>query len=274
MKVPILTYHSMNVLGNEYENNDHVALFNDLRLITHLGLRIIPLYEIVEQLRNGRHDLANCVAVTFDDGADLDYFDLTHPTWGIQRSMLNIMKDFMAEFGADTQPSLHATSFVIVSPEARKQLDHTCTMGYGWWTDDWWPEAVSTGLLSIANHSWDHNHATLERVAQKNQEKGSFLVIDTYEDADAQIRQATQYLMHKTNNPGVALFAYPYGEYNEYLVDHYLPKLSTEHGLMAAFTTEPRHVSENEHLWKLPRYVCGRDWKTPEQLARILKVRT
>ena len=48
MRVPILTYHSNNISGNDYASNDHVALAADLRLIHDRGLRIVPLARVVD----------------------------------------------------------------------------------------------------------------------------------------------------------------------------------------------------------------------------------
>ena len=45
VKVPrfaVLTYHSINILGSEYHDNDHVALREDLRLLQRMGLPILP----------------------------------------------------------------------------------------------------------------------------------------------------------------------------------------------------------------------------------------
>src|SRR5690606_8365742 len=38
MRVPILTYHAVNIAGNDYADNDHVAFAADLRLIDDLRL--------------------------------------------------------------------------------------------------------------------------------------------------------------------------------------------------------------------------------------------
>jgi hypothetical protein len=50
MRVPVLTYHSNNVSGNDYAGNDHVALAQDLRRVARLGLRIVPLATVVDVL--------------------------------------------------------------------------------------------------------------------------------------------------------------------------------------------------------------------------------
>lgn len=114
MAIPILTYHAQNIAGNDYANNDHVAFAEDLRLLTATGWRVVPLHRVVELLSGP--DTAwtlKTVAIAFDDGSDFDFEDLPHPVAGMQRSMLNIMRDFLAD-NPESQPELHATSFVIV----------------------------------------------------------------------------------------------------------------------------------------------------------------
>jgi peptidoglycan/xylan/chitin deacetylase (PgdA/CDA1 family) len=187
--------------------------------------------------------------------------------------MLNIMKDFVREFGPDAQPELHATSFVIASPEARRDLDRTCLAGRNWFTEDWWPLAIASGLMSIANHSWDHVHPTLGIVAQREQKKGTFTAIDTYEDADAQIRRATDYIMQRTEHKACPLFAYPYGECNDYLTTEYLPNFRDEHRIDAAFGTSAGGSSTPSGIWNLSRIVCGYHWKSGSDLAALLAPR-
>jgi Polysaccharide deacetylase len=273
MRIPVLTYHSVNIHGNDYATNDHVALASDLRTLTDLGLRIAPLPAIVDALQARTFDAMaeRCVAVTLDDGQDFDYVDLPHPTWGPQRSMVNVLRDFRDTYGVAAQPQLHATSFVIVSPDARRRLDVTCMIGCGWWNDDWWPIAAASGLLAIGNHSWDHNHATLDLVAQREQRKGTFLAIDTFVDAEAQIAQAATYLRAKADNAGASLFAYPYGESNDYLVREYFPQHGARIRIRAAFGGAPEPVTTTSSIWDLPRYICGHHWKNPAELVALLR---
>jgi len=270
MSIPILTYHASYISGNDYASNDHVAFYDDIRLIHRLGLRVVSLDILVDRLRVGDASLSGCVALTMDDGTNFDYYDLPHPTWGVQRSMLNIMADFVAEFGADAQPGLHATSFVVASPDARNEMDRACLVGRGWYTDEWWTQAIASGLMGIANHSWDHNHPAVSQVAQRQQIKGNFLNIDAYSDADAQIRRAGDFLARKTDDRASELFAYPFGDVNEYLVLEYLPDFVAEHKLKAAFATRLGSVSPRNGLWTLPRLVCHDDWHTTDELASIL----
>jgi hypothetical protein len=267
MRVPVLAYHSNNVGGNDYADNDHVALAADLRTIHGLGLRIVPLSRVVDTLdQPPTATLDGAVALSFDDGSWFDWHDLDHPTCGRQRGFAGILRDFVAETGA----FVHATSFVIVSPDARAILDRTCLIGRGWWSDDWWPEAEREGLIVIESHSWDHNHHTLPVTAQREQVTGTFRSIDTHADADVEIRQANDWLDAHCRAPRPGLFAFPYGETNEYLLREYLPRHIGEHRLRAAFGTDPRPVERTSDRWNLPRYVCGHHWRSAAELERLL----
>ena len=269
MKVPILTYHSNNISGNDYDSNDHVALAEELRTIARLGMRIVSAAEIVDVLLGEAppSSVENAVALTCDDGSHFDWYDMPHPRFAPQRGFAGILRDFTAQTGMRA----HLTSFVIVSPEARAVLDVTCLAGSDWWRDDWWREATSEGVIAIENHSWDHNHATLPRTVQREQKKGTFETIDNHADADAEIRAAADWLDAHLAPYRSTLFAYPYGEYNDYLVRDYLPRHAREHRLRAAFTGEPHPVEANSNRWLLPRYICGPHWKTPGELERLLR---
>ena len=273
MPIPILTYHALNIDGNDYFGNDHVAFREDLRLLSTLGWRIVPVTTLVQLL--ARSDMTwpqKCVAITFDDGTNFDFEDLPHPVAGLQRSMLNIMRDFVAA-NPGVQPTMHATSFVIASRDARNMLDQTCVLGRGWWDDEWWRSAVDSGLMHIANHSWDHCHDSLSHIAQRDQVKGTFCGVDTLADADAQIKAAVTFIAQIAPNPGMRLFAFPYGQANRYLLEEYLPQqFDGASGFVhAAFSTQPAPVARDTYRWWIPRYVCGHHWKSSGELESILR---
>lgn len=270
LNIPVLAYHSLNIDNNEYSGNDHVAFASDLHLIHGLGRRVIPLTWVVDWVLGRRPwaHVAGGVALTMDDGSCFDFYDMEHPTCGRQRSMMGILQDFQHELGA-VQPLLQATSFVIAGPGPRDELDQTCLVNKGWWTDSWWHEAASSGLMAVENHSWDHLHPTLARVAHSRQAKGDFAQVDNVADADAQIARASHYI-HEKSSYTPRYFAYPTGHYNDFLVREYLPRYRHRHGLFAAFTTEPRPVTYQDNRWLLPRYVCGCDWRTSDELRSIL----
>ena len=75
MRVPVLAYHSNNIAGNDYADNDHVALAHDLRLIHRRGLRIVSLARVVDALLGAAPEASveNAVALSFDDGSWFDW---------------------------------------------------------------------------------------------------------------------------------------------------------------------------------------------------------
>lgn len=267
-----MTYHAVNILTNRYAENDHIGLATDLREINRLGYQIVPLSEIVDWHQGIVEDsrLRNCLAISFDDGSWFDYHDLPHPTCGKQRSLFNILRDFQSEAGPAAQPRLHATSFVIASPEAREQLDRNGLIGLGWWGDDWWNAAQESGLISIQCHSWDHVHPDVEAVAQVDNIKGDFNRVTSFEDCDKQVRKAAEYINSVIDGYRPDLFAYPYGQSSDYLARNYFPNASSRHGYRAAFTTDPRPVTRTDDIWRLPRFVFGRDWRSPSGLQDLL----
>ena len=269
IRIPVLCYHSLNIDANHYSANDHLALAADLRALHAAGRRVIPLHWVVEWVRGRRpdSDVRGGVALSLDDGSWFDYYDMEHPRCGRQRGMLGIVQDFQREVGAQ-QPHLHITSFVIASPQARAELDRTCLVERGWWGDEWWREASAGGLMSIENHSWDHLHPTLDKVAHSRQAKNDFTQVDNFTDARAQIAQASQYIARYCGR-APRLFAYPWGQSSDYLTREYFP-YAGGHGLYGAFTTQPRPVVRDDNPWLLPRYVCGCHWRTPEQLTAVL----
>jgi len=269
LKIPVLTYHGMNINKNTYAENDHLALASDLETISELGLKVIPLSRVVDWHQGSLPDeeVFRTVAITFDDGSWFDYYDLDHPTCGVQRSMLNILKDFNLRNVSGHMA--HVTSFVISSPQARSSLDKSCMIGKDWWGDQWWMDAASSGIMDVECHSWDHVHSELDNVAQQNQIKGDFSQVKSFIDSEIQFTKAGEYIGSVLGNRP-SLFAYPYGSASDYVVNEYLPKYQSRHRFRAAFTTEPKAVSKADNKWLLPRFVCGHDWRSPQELIEIL----
>ena len=263
MQIPVLTYHSTNISGNDYHTNDHIALRSDLNTIAQLGVSILSAHDLVKWIKGELvlDDKKKYTVLTFDDGIMLDYLDWQHPHHGFQSSFYNLLKAH--------EDYSHGTSFVIASPKDRKILETTCMGGYSIWSDDWWQAAEDSQLISIENHSWDHLHETLETVAQKDNLKGNFKNIMTFDDAQQQIQQSSTYINSQLKNKKTRLFAYPCGDYNSYLVDEYFPKQQDE--IIAAFSCEPFHASKQSNIWKIPRYMCGLHWKNDSEFRKIIQ---
>jgi peptidoglycan/xylan/chitin deacetylase (PgdA/CDA1 family) len=267
--VPILTYHALNMSGHDYAGNDHVALAEDLRFLHGNGYRIVRLVDVVDARVAGRQLPDKPVAITLDDGSDFDFHDIEHQHLGMQRSMLNVLRDFRGEVGAAGQPTLEATSFVIASPRARSDLDQVSLIGRGWMSEAWWGEAARSRLMPIANHSWDHHH-TCVREAVERGGSGTFHSLRDRAGADLQVRRARDYIAERAPGRAVALFAYPYGDASEYLIREYFPLGEAVTGTIAAFSADPAHVTAGSSVWDLPRYVCGANWKSTADLAHLL----
>jgi peptidoglycan/xylan/chitin deacetylase (PgdA/CDA1 family) len=260
----------MNVIRNNYAENDHLALAADLETIHGAGFRVIPLSRVVDWHKGKLvdEDVSRSVAITLDDGSWFDYYDLDHPTCGMQRSMINILRDFNVR---NTPPEkVHATSFVISSPEARSSLDKSCMIGKDWWGDQWWADAASSGIMDVGCHSWDHVHTELDQVKQKDQIKGDFSKVNNFTDCEVQFTRAGEYIGEVLKGKRPTLFAYPYGSASQYAVDEYLPGYQSRHQFRAAFKIAPKAVSKKDNIWLLPRFVCGLDWVTPQGLKEIL----
>src|SRR5579862_8874519 len=177
MKVAILAYHSQNIKGSTYATNDHIALATDLEQVRQRELRVIRLRNVVDAWLDGRQDdlPAVAVALTCDDGTCLDWEEFDHPTEGRQKSFRDIVATYAHNVGVTSNGLL--TSFVIASPDARRQIDIHCYAGYPLSDERWWIDAALEGTIDIENHSWDHVHACLSIVAQAEQRKGNFAAI-------------------------------------------------------------------------------------------------
>lgn len=270
MKAAVLAYHSHNIASQSYSGNDHVALEQDLKTISRLGLRVVSLEQIAravsEGLMDGRGEL--WIGLSFDDGPVFDVRDFVHPTFGPQDSFLSILNRNAARL-----PGLTATSFVIACAQARACMERAEDCGYpylrNWLDHDWWPKAARTGLLSIENHSWDHVHHAVDRVLLDCDIRDDFRRVDTYPVADLQVRKAGDYISRQAGTP-CRLFAYPYGHSNEYLVREYFPERRQEHGMIAAFGASGGLVGPETCVWDIPRIVCGHHWDSPEGLESML----
>jgi hypothetical protein len=269
----VLLYHSHNISGSEYSNNDHVALASDLETIHAHGGRIVPLSRIAEHVRAGEvgGNGPLLVGLSFDDGPVFDYRDFEHKDFGPQRGFLNILKDFRARHGHDAQPELHATSFVIASDDARRAMERACGYDYvaDWLGDAWWVEATRSGLMEIGNHSWDHVHEAPDKVVIAASARNDFSLVQSYPEADAEIRKATRFIEERTGQP-CRLFAFPFGHTNDFLVRDYLPHRAAEHGMKAAFGASGGVINAQTSIWNIPRWICGYHWHSSDELAKLI----
>jgi len=268
LKAAILAYHSQNIAGNETSNNDHVALAADLEALHAAGCRFVSLGRLVNSVYDNVSPASGSalICLTFDDGCDYDVRSMEFPGHGIQTGLLQIMEAFVSRHGSTAQPGLHATSFVIANPEARRLIDSKSLFGSSHMSDDWWREADSHPMMAIGNHGWDHNHPDLE---EEYYPRGGFEQVNNLAHCHQQVVQAAEYIAQKTGRRP-HFFAYPFGESSDYIRNEYFPARGAEHGCLAAIGTGPGLVTAQSNRWNLPRFVCGRDWSAPSELLSRL----
>jgi len=165
------------------------------------------------------------------------------------------------------------TSFVIASPDARKELEATCLAGHPWWSDEWWDEADASGWLRIENHSWDHVHPGATRVAQKDQIKGDFGLVESFDDCEVQVVQAGAFIETRTRRRP-RYFAFPYGQASPYLRESYLPDNGARYGIRAAFSIDHDFVTAKSDRWFLPRFTHGAEGLTTADEFEAILIRS
>ena len=266
---PILTYHSQIFQDNSYSGNNHLALAHDLELIYSAGYQVQPLARLADWLDDKADDreLDRAVFLTFDDGCNFDVQDLEHPEFGFQSSFRTTMRRFAATLDPGQAASLHATTFVIASEEARRAMDTRSLFGKNWISSDWWKDTDREGLIAIESHGWDHNHPDLG-----GEGRGGFKNIDSDALCRNQVVRAADSIRALTGRRP-AFFAYPYGQSSAYMRETWFPDFTDHHGCRAAFGTAAAHVTRNSNRWNLPRYICGHNWQSPEALRKILNAR-
>jgi peptidoglycan/xylan/chitin deacetylase (PgdA/CDA1 family) len=256
----VLTYHATRLNRLTRDGCDLLSLHADLNWFADQGISVLPVDDLLADPD------VDGVAITLDDGTRIDGFPHLHPRLGLLPSMLQILRHAKRRL-----PRLCASNFVIASPFARDVLAAHLVdeLGEALMDADWWSEAQASGLMQLENHSWDHNHPLLPNSVQRDNQRGNFLVIDSAQDAEAEIAVASDVIGHALGRRP-RYFAYPFGDVSPYLRDVWLPTRGAAIGLHAAFSTEPRAIRRDDNPWSLPRFVCGRDWTDEHQLAVLV----
>ena len=267
----VLTFHSHNVAGNAYATNDHVALDRTLDLLARLRIPVLRLLNVARELRGGTFDTLpeRFACLTFDDGSDYDWRDLPFAGHGPQRSMYTILRSHSASLlGLAWLKRAHATSFVIASPAARREIASQALGDAGLMSDSWWRAAQRSGLIDIGTHGWNHVHPAVSEMAARPQLAERFDRIDNEEDACLQVDRAFDAIHGKAGGAAGRLFAYPYGQVSEFIATRHLP---AQHEIVGAVAVEPKPLQAGSDPWRIPRYVCGPDWSDDAGLESILR---
>ena len=266
----ILTFHSHNVAGDAYATNDHVALDETLTLLERLRVPVLRLLDVVQGLRAGNLGAlpSRFACITFDDGSEYDWRDLAFPGHGAQRSMFSILRSHSRSLmGLAWLRRAHATSFVIASPRARQEIAASALGDPALMTDAWWAKAQQSGLMDIGTHGWNHVHPAVSEMSSRPELVEHFERIQSTADAEQQVAKAFEAIHARAGGDAGRLFAYPYGQVSDFLADEYFP---AQRQIVGAFGAVPRPLAKDSDPWRLPRYVCGPDWKSNEDLRALL----
>ena len=267
----VLTFHAQNISGGTYATNDHVALDECLAMLRREQIPALRALEVVRRLRRGLFGSLpeRFVCFTFDDGTDFDWRGMVHPQHGPQASLWSILRKHSRHvLGPWWLRRFPATSFVLASPEARREISQAAFGDPALMSDDWWRAAQSSGLMDIGSHGWDHVHPAVSVV--RDERPGlleAFQNVSGEVEAKRQIDDSLAFIRAKAGRDAGRLFAYPYGQVSEYLATEHLPR---QRETWAAFGAEPRALRADSDPWRLPRYVCGYHWKSNEELLRLM----
>jgi len=139
--VPVLTYHSQNIAGNDYASNDQHALASDIQTIIDSGMRVLNLSDLVDWITAKRpaRFARNGIVLTCDDAPKFDYEGVVYRDFGLQTSFRSIIQRHNA----------HITCFAIASPKARAEIGEDALGDAELMTDAWWPDADKAPWASI-----------------------------------------------------------------------------------------------------------------------------
>lgn len=258
MKIPILTYRSYQA-GSP---RDILSFEEHLRIISREGFVILSLRAIVDRLVEGKTLPERSVGISCDDGKQYDF--LPEPTTG--KSMLSVLTDFIRRHPI-RQRRAELSCFVIADSRARTQIGLGDPDLLG---SFWWRPAAASGRISIQNHGLDHVHERVTRSVGLPPYCNDFSKVDTLAEADAQIALAARIIDHHVERQTCSLFAYPFGQTNDFLVREYFPDHGDRHGMLAAFTTDPEPLTLSSNRWTIPRYVANHHIQTDADLIGVL----
>jgi hypothetical protein len=271
-KVPVLLYHT-GASGCTYSTNALMALAADLETMYSHGYTVVPVYWITSWVVGDMDGSAlpdKVVGITFDDGNDSDWIDANYGGCGTSTSGKTVLNNFKAAHPDLPWYSPHATLFVIASQIARAHIG-----GAG--SSSWWSAAQSSGIMEIYNHSQDHDHPDITTqyydpflqnyIAVGGYGdgmwagQGNFYRIDTYNEADMEVRKAAAYI-YGIIGVWPDLFAYPFGQASSYLVNTYFPTYGSEHQTYGAYCLGSAYATRSSNRYCIPRFTYNNDWGT------------
>lgn len=299
--VPVLLYHSWDVSGCTPDTNQSMRLEEDLKILHQNGYTVVPAYWIAQWAighRDGSTLPNKIVGITFDDGANEDFYDNTIHGCDT-KSFHTVLQEFKNSHSLPWY-SPHAATFVIGSPVARTLIEPAATTHTGRHVDlddTWWSQAQNSSVMEVYNHGTDHGHAAINgpvaethpsfshpvlfsqglslpisqysTLSPSSTGPNNFFFVDNDRTAYAEIRMSGDYIKTKI---GVYpdLFAYPFGSTALHLWSSYFPTKFSQHKTYAAFTTQRTYVTRNSHRYLLGRFDRGGNFVSTADLLQIL----
>lgn len=289
--IPVLLYHSTQVppagFSCNYSNTAAYALEQDLQTLHQQGFTVVPLYWITQwalSQRDASELPSRLVGLAFDDGANYDWEDWTHPTCGQIKSFRRILQEFKVSTPSLPWYSPHAANFVLASPAARASIlagNNAAGMLPFPLDDYWWGAANQSGIMEIYNHGMDHDHFRIQSALYDGAigvsvpvngapGQNDFYRTDTGYEAYVQVVTAGSYIAGKIG-AFPDLFAYPLGQGQpgSYLFS-WFNDYPTTHNTYAAYCLGDTYVSRASPRYCLPRFSYLSGWGTSSGLLQIL----
>ena len=281
-RVPVLTYHSwVNAAPCDKTTSMTAALAADLETLHAKGFEVVPADWVVDWVmgkRDGATLPERVVVLTMDDGDDLDW-QTRETACGTPPSVREVLRAFQARHQLPDH-RVHMTSFVIAAREMRDK--------YGHMHDDWWQAADRSGIMSLHNHSMDHDHLFFtqkEKLYDGARWTGYYLPAAGYADGEwvgklnfGRIRTPRSAYIEITLAARLIqarlgrypkFFAYPFGHASDYVRKEFFPR--GDKRTQAAFCIEAdrfdqTYVTRQSDRYCLPRFMHQVSWHRPAGL--------
>jgi peptidoglycan/xylan/chitin deacetylase (PgdA/CDA1 family) len=212
--VPILLYHRFGTEVTDSMTVTTSCFESQLKYFKDQGHTVIPLRQLVDYLLGKKPSIpSRSLVITADDGHKSVYTD-----------MFPLLKKY------------HAPATLFLYPSALSNAPYAMT-----WEQ--LRDMKATGLLDLQSHTFWHPNFKKEKRKLGTEE---------YENLVASQLKKTKVRLEKEFNARVDMLAWPFGIYDEGLIQK-----ATAAGYVAAFTMERRDAAPSDNLLALPRYLIA-----------------
>lgn len=276
--IPVLLYHPQNIGPScNADDTDVLALERDIGILREEGFTVVDAGLAVWWYLGWAASSslpARPVVITTDDGHDRNYLRLPNAVRACAGSLPSVRE--LAE-----RYQVPITMFVIGSRVARAEIGEP-------YNDNWWWDAQHHPLLSVQNHSIDHEHSAIVRQisdpaipallpAAGHADGQWYGRLDparwnNWASAEVAYRLSAEYIERKSGYPP-QMVAHPMGVLSSYAEHVYFPAKPGRHPTHAAFCTEQpeRYLMRKSRRWCMPRLGHLSSWRTGDEFRAILR---